>query len=359
MASTLSVGLFFTPTPEARAGFLSGVFSDASASTASGSLTGDVGNSQNMTLLQANSFSIPTPASKNSKDSNEIDESVDVSILSNNALLPATGPMGVSDGTVIPDDSFDQISVYVVRSGDTVSQVANMFGVTPDTILSANDMKKGDKLKEGDVLLILPFSGIEHTVTKGQTIQGIANLYKVDVNEILLSNDMEIGTKLSIGEKLIIPGGTLQNTTSPAKPSGASSGLARSNPSQGSLKNANGYFINPVPSARKSRGTTSAHKGVDLAAPIGTPIKAAAAGRVSFARTGYNGGFGNLVIITHSNGTETLYAHQNSIATSVGAQVTQGQVIGYVGNTGRSRGAHLHFEVHGAKNPGNDWSWKY
>jgi LysM repeat protein len=362
LALSLSLGVFSAPLPQAKAGFFSSVFSDASANTGLGFSSQFAGNSQNMALLEVNSFSAATSLTKNAPTTDSINENVTVNILSDNALLPATGPLGVSDGTtVVSEDSFDQISVYVVRSGDTVSQVANMFGVTPDTILSANDMKKGDKLKEGDVLLILPFSGIEHTVAKGQTLQGIANLYKVDVNEILISNDIESGAKLSIGEKLMIPGGTLQSTTSPTptKSSGGSSGLARGGTSQGSLKNANGYFINPVPSARKSRGTTGTHKGVDLAAPTGTPIKAAAAGRVSFARIGYNGGFGNLVIIKHPNGTETLYAHQNSIATSVGAQVAQGQVIGYVGNTGRSRGAHLHFEVHGAKNPGNDWSWKY
>jgi len=305
-----------------------------------------------MVLLEANVFSLALADKK--------DESVlegEVNILSDNALVPATSPLGVSDGTEvgIGGSPYDQISVYVVRSGDTLSQIAKMFDISVDTVLSANDMKKGDKLQTGDVLLILPFSGIEHTVVKGQTLQSIAKLYKVDINEILISNDIELTTKLAIGDKLMIPDGVLLDSGS--KPSGASS-IARSTPSQGSLPNASGYFVNPVPSAKKTRGTSGTHKGVDLAAPTGTPILASAAGRVTFARNGYNGGFGNLVIISHANGTETLYAHQSSIATSVGAQVTQGQVIGYVGNTGNSRGAHLHFEVHKAKNPGNDWSWK-
>ena len=87
----------------------------------------------------------------------------------------------------------------------------------------------------------------------------------------------------------------------------------------------------------------SLHPGLDIGAGMGTPIKAAAAGRVLVA--GYNGGYGNLVVIDHGNGLATAYAHQSQIAVSVGQQVAQGQVIGYVGSTGFSTGPHLHFEV--------------
>jgi murein DD-endopeptidase MepM/ murein hydrolase activator NlpD len=87
----------------------------------------------------------------------------------------------------------------------------------------------------------------------------------------------------------------------------------------------------------------SLHPGLDIGAGMGTPIKAAAAGRVIIS--GYNGGYGNLVVIDHGNGLATAYAHQSQIAVSVGQQVGQGQVIGYVGSTGFSTGPHLHFEV--------------
>ncbi len=124
------------------------------------------------------------------------------------------------------------------------------------------------------------------------------------------------------------------------------------------LKSLAGYFIDPVPGYRLSQGIHD-NNAVDLAIGKGTPIHAAAAGRVLLARNGYNGGFGNVVIISHPNGTETLYAHQSKIATHTGDTVYQGQVIGYVGSTGHSTGPHLHFEVHGARNPGADGSWKY
>ncbi|MEK7113551.1 MAG: M23 family metallopeptidase, partial [Patescibacteria group bacterium] len=123
------------------------------------------------------------------------------------------------------------------------------------------------------------------------------------------------------------------------------------------------YYINPVPGYIKTQGIHG-DNAVDLAAPIGTPIYSVADGVVKLARMGWNGAYGNLIIIQHSNGTETLYSHLYKIATKTGSSVSQGDLIGFVGNSGRVRaspggnGSHLHFEVHGAKNPGIDRSWK-
>jgi murein DD-endopeptidase MepM/ murein hydrolase activator NlpD len=85
------------------------------------------------------------------------------------------------------------------------------------------------------------------------------------------------------------------------------------------------------------------HEGIDIAAPTGTPIAAAASGTVIYS--GWLGGYGNLVVIDHGGGLSSAYAHQSSIAVGTGQSVVQGQVIGYVGSTGFSTGAHLHFEV--------------
>lgn len=304
--------------------------------------SGSSDNSQTMELLQANVLSVPTFKDDKTKD-NEVNTNVDVNIVSDNALLPATSPLGTLDGIGGADFSSSEISVYVVRSGDTFSQIADMFGVSVDTILSVNEMQKGDKLKEGDVLLILPFSGVEHTVVEGQTLQGIANLYKVEVDEILLANDIDIDAKLVIGEKLIIPGTDILNPKTGS--------VAKTRSSYASMPSIVGYFKNPVPTGRKSRGLTSKHRGVDIAAPTSTPIYASAPGRILTARMGWNGAFGNMVILQHPNGTRTLYAHMSKLNTTTGAEVSQGEVIGYVGSSGRSTGPHLHFEVIGAKNP--------
>jgi murein DD-endopeptidase MepM/ murein hydrolase activator NlpD len=120
-----------------------------------------------------------------------------------------------------------------------------------------------------------------------------------------------------------------------------------------------GTFIRPVPGPITSgfgyrtdpvTGATAYHAGLDIGAPCGTPIKAAGTGNVISA--GFNsGGYGNMTLINHGNGLSTLYGHQSSIIVSSGQSVTQGQVIGYVGSTGKSTGCHLHFEVRVGGNP--------
>lgn len=319
-----------------------------------------------MLLLQANVSSAILDKDTKSKTA-ELDENENVSILSSNALLPATSIVSVS-GTDVEDHSLDQISVYVVRKGDSLAQIAKMFNVSVNTILSANDMKKGDKLKEGDTLLILPISGVEHTVTKGQTIQSIAKFYKVDAIDITSYNGIPENSKLVIGDELFIPGGDEMANEGGDKPApNLSSSVAKDtnyylkNP----IQNLIGYFINPVPTGRKTQGLHGpGHRGIDIGAPTGTLMYASAAGKVIATKTGCKvgnrscgGGYGNLVIIEHPNGTKTLYAHLSKVLVSSGFPVKQGDVIGHVGNTGRSTGPHIHFEVFNAKNPGSDWSW--
>ncbi|MCX6747557.1 MAG: M23 family metallopeptidase, partial [Candidatus Nomurabacteria bacterium] len=236
--------------------------------------------------------------------------------------------------------------------GDSMPAIAKMFGVSVNTIYWANDLKKGDKLKEGDTLVILPFDGLTHTVKAKETLAGIAKLYKADIDDIMAFNGMNKGDKLVVGDEIIIPEG--QKTEESDKPVKKSTTTVVKNttPSK-NLKSVDGYFIYPLPTGPRIRKTQGIHDryAVDIGAPSGTPIYAAAAGKVVVARNGYNGGYGNLVIVQHPNGTETRYAHMSKLGTTSGKQVSQGEVIGYVGTTGRSTGNHLHIEVRGARNP--------
>jgi len=306
-----------------------------------------------MDLLQANISSVSILQGKSNTEAN--DEVVsNTSIVSDNALLPTTSPRGVFNGTGAGEFSFDDIAIYVVRKGDTISEIAEMYNVSVNTILWANDMKKSDKLAPDQVLFILPISGVKHVVTKGQTLASIAKLYKVDISVITEFNGISKDDKLAIGDELIIPDAEMPNDSKPSNSLGSKQYYAT-----GTLKNILGYFINPVPDLkRKSQGLHGpGNRGIDLAAPTGTKIYASASGTVLLARNGYNGGYGNMVIIQHPNGTKTLYGHMYKLGTTTGAQVAQGEVIGSVGSTGRSTGPHLHFEVFNAKNPGADWSW--
>ena len=339
-----------------EASFLSSLFGDqaiADSSSDTGDISQPISNSQNIALLQANVSSAVS--------------SQDTNIVSDNAMVPATGPMGVSDGKNVTDPELLDTSVYVVRKGDSISQIAEMFGVSVNTILAANDMKKGDKLVEGDVLLILPISGIEHTVTKGQTLKSIANLYKVDVNDILIYNVIPEDGKIAVGDKLIIPGGEMYDEGGDKPASNLGSAVAKDKNYYAThpIQNLLGYFINPVPTGHKTQGLHGpGNRGIDIGAPTGTPIYASASGTVLIVKTGCKvgksscgGGYGNMTIVQHPNGTKTLYGHMSKLATTTGAKVSQGQIIGYVGSTGHSTGPHIHFEVYSAKNPGSDWSW--
>ena len=327
-------------------------------------------NSQNISLLQVNASSLVFKDKKsNAKDkgNNEIAFDDDDTNISSNALLPVTSLTGSQNETENVDSSPDQVSVYVIRKGDSVSQIADMFGVSVDTILSANDMKKGEKLVEGTVLMILPISGIEHTVVKGQTLKTIAKLYKVDVDDITSYNGISEDSSLAVGDKIVIPGGEMADEGGDKPAANLKSSVQKDinyyliHPIQAII----GYFINPVPTGHKTQGLHGpGSRGIDIGAPIGTPIYAAAPGKVLIVKTGCKvgrascgGGYGNMAIVEHPNGTKTLYGHMSKLATTTGDQVSRGEVIGYVGSTGHSTGPHIHFEVFNAKNPGSDWSW--
>jgi murein DD-endopeptidase MepM/ murein hydrolase activator NlpD len=343
LAFSLVFGVFSVPTGVSAFSWSTLLGEEASASI-SGTTTTEIGNSQTGLALEPS----VSPSSINPKKDGGIDNSVEVNIFSDNALFPTASPKEETFPGTGGGDFEGDLEIYVVRSGDTVATVAELFGVSTDTVLSANDLPKGSKLKTGQILLILPYSGVEHTVAKGETLQGIAGKYKVDIDDILSANDIEDGSSIVVGAKLMIPGGNILNSSGSSRGSGSGGykGGGSSN-----IPSVIGYFANPVPGSVKSRGVKVGHKGVDFAAPTGTPIHASAEGVVLIARTGYNGGFGTYVVIQHPNGVKTLYAHMSKLGTTPGSRVSQGDVIGYVGNTGRSTGPHTHFETIGAKNP--------
>ena len=256
------------------------------------------------------------------------------------ALLADAGPIGtIADITDAP--ASDQISLYVVREGDTLAEIAQMFGVSVNTILWANDLPRGAKIREEQTLVILPVSGVRHTVIKGDTIKSIAKRYEASAAEIASFNGVDESHPLAIGQIVIVPDGEI----APAPLRAGKPVIA------GGGRTVGGFFSAPLTRYRKTQGLHG-YNGVDLATPAGTPILAAAPGVVIVSKSGgWSGGYGNYVVIKHENGTQTLYSHNQSNAVAQGQKIERGQVIGYVGSTGRSTGTHLHFEVRGAKNP--------
>ncbi len=317
--------------------FVTGLFSDNKSSESINET-----NSQNMALLRAAVSVDPNPSKGGG----------DISIVENMALVSETGPMG-SMANISDQKNSDKISIYVVRQGDSLSQIAKMFGVSTNTIVWANDIHNS-VIKEGQTLVILPITGIRHEVEKGETIASIAKKYKGDLEEIMQYNNLTEDSKLAVGDIVIIPDGDMDSydySSSGKSSSTTSSSSSLSNPYRGgSGPYYAGYYIKPVDGV-KTQGLHG-YNAVDLGAPVGTPIVASASGDVIISRnSGWNGGYGSYVVLQHDNGTQTLYAHMSKDISFVGQHVVQGQVIGYVGSTGKSTGPHLHFEVRGAKNP--------
>ena len=244
-----------------------------------------------------------------------------------------------------------EIVTYTVQKGDTVSAIAKKYGVSEDTVKWQNNLR-GDSITVGDTLDILPVTGIAHKVTSGDTIYTIAKKYSSNPQAIVdfPFNDFAYPQTFSlvVGQTVIVPEGV--------QPQAAPVYIARRTlVTTGSSAVMASGFAWPI------RGTMNQyyswyHRGIDIGAPVGTPIIAATSGTVSYAIAGgWNYGYGTHVIISGANGYETLYAHMSGLNVSSGQSVVAGQtVVGWVGLTGRTTGAHLHFEVRsggGALNP--------
>ncbi len=289
-------------------------------------------NTQTMGLLQAAVSPDPNPAKGGG----------DITVVSGSALLSEDGPEGTSLD-VEEKTQAGHISLYVVRQGDTLSTIAKIFGVTKNTIMWANEIP-GGVIKPGQTLVILPISGVQHTVAKGDTIKSIAKKYKADEEEVFQYNNLEETAKIAVGDIVIVPDGEI--ATAP-KVKAVTSTWKKS---VGGPK-IEGYYLKPLLGGIRTQGLHG-YNGVDIASYSGAPILASATGNVIISRTtGWNAGYGQYIVIQHENGTQTLYGHLSKNLVGVGERVVQGQVIGEMGRTGKSTGVHLHFEVRGAANP--------
>jgi len=239
----------------------------------------------------------------------------------------------------------NQVLEYTVQPGDLLSFIASDFGVCTEAIIWANNLTNANSIKPDQVLRIPPVCGVIHKVKSGDTVSSIAKKYGVTANKILAFNNRKEGQPLDVNEELIVPGGQIKSSTT-AKSSTQTTVTKRFS----YLPDLGDYFMIPT-QGRPSQGLHG-RNGADKANSCGTPIYAAAEGNVTTAdAVGYNGGFGKFIKITHPNGTETLYAHASKLLITAGQNIAKGQLIALMGSTGRSTGCHLHFEVHGARNP--------
>lgn len=258
--------------------------------------------------------------------------------------------------TIIPERTRKEIQVYAVQSGDTVLGIASRFKVQPETLLWANPALESnpDLLRINDQLRILPVDGVLHTVKAGDTLSALASTYKVDVAQIVAyeANNLEgTSSPLIIGTDIVVPGGTKPYVTRQVTGMGLTSVPVPAGAAGGS-----GNFSWPA-SGSISQDYWGGHQALDIAGRQGAPVKAADGGFVTIAGGGWNGGYGNQVVIDHGNGFVTLYAHLNTIFVKAGETVSAGQQIGTVGNTGNSTGPHLHFEIRYQGYPRNPYNY--
>jgi len=282
------------------------------------------------------------------QDKAQLKETPELLFVQNDSLIGSSAPMFIEARTLAAlDDSEtynlkrEEIIGYTVEAGDELASIAEKFGISINTILWANNLTSASKLKAGDELIILPISGTLHFVEQGDSISKIAVMYQVNEKSVIAFNQLPTSGEVMYGDILVVPDGVMpakkQINTSPT--------YATPVPSS--------YFLQPVPSSYYITQKLHWYNAIDFSnGACGGPIFSAAGGKVE--KTGYSRIAGNFVRIIHPNKVVTYYGHLSKTLVIGGQDVYQGQVIGYIGNTGYTAGptgCHLHFAVIGARNP--------
>ncbi len=332
-------------------------------------------------LVQAFNTQRANPASGNSDQASGPAPTVEVDIHSIPAL---ENPLitGISRSaqihTNIPSRPRNEITNYTVQEGDTVFGIAEKFGLQPQTILWGNYnilLDDPHSLKPGQELNILPVDGVYWEWLGGIPFGDWAEFYGVTAADIIEypSNKIDpnavgdyANANIKTGTWLIIPNGKREfvNWSAPL-------GVTRENPAsarvlgQGACEpvsgGAVGYGTYVYPTNKHflsgfDYNEKTNHRGIDLAGSEGEGVYAADAGVVVYS--GWNNyGYGNMIMIDHGNGFQSLYAHLSAIYRGCGQSVGQGEAIGAVGSTGRSSGPHLHFELMTATWKVNPWDY--
>jgi len=246
---------------------------------------------------------------------------------------------------VIGTSDRNKIVEYIIQNGDTVSSIAEKFGISINTILWENNLTARSSLKLGQKLTILPISGVTYRIKRGDTAGTLAKKYGVNVEDILKYNQMASATDLVINQKIILPGARPTAVTTTTRTTATRSPIASQPTNLQPSSEQRAGWVWPAACRRVSQYYKRSHTGIDIACGMGVPEYAAAAGVVDTVRGGWSGGYGNNIVISHGGGVKTLYGHMSVIYVEPGETVTKGQVIGLMGSTGRSTGPHLHFEV--------------
>lgn len=237
---------------------------------------------------------------------------------------------------------------HIVQQGDSLWSIASRYNLELDTIIGSNRLSDVNKLTLGMTLRIPNQDGIFINVSKNDSVEKLAKKYGIYKEAVYTANMMREDAQLQVGKEVFLPGAKLVAAAEPANAANKTAGRAAAKiigvsgvkfrwPLVGHITSQYGWRRSPFGSRRVF------HSGLDIGAPKGRAIVAAAAGNVVYS--GWMGGYGYAVVIAHSDGSSTLYGHCSSLVAKKGDSVRSGQIIARVGSTGRSTGNHLHFEV--------------
>jgi hypothetical protein len=313
----------------------------------------------------------------------EIAAALDTPILSESE--PGIIQRQIDPLTIIPARSRNTVITYSVIKGDNLSTIAEKFELQESTIIWSNDRFYVNAMRIGLELTILPVDGVYHHVQEPQTIAAIAQTYQVDPYAIIDSEYNTLfgatpQTVLPPGMAVVVPGGTgstepiywdpgiTMTTQSSSGPvgTGVNAGTDYASFAVGDPGSCGRQAViggtPPVSPPIYAHYTITqdfswVHGGIDLAVPVGTRVYAAGGGTVIFSGMS-TWGYGYAVVIAHG-GTLSIYGHLNGSFVACGATVTAGQNIAVTGNSGRSSGPHLHFEIRGSSGaPVNPWDYQ-
>jgi murein DD-endopeptidase MepM/ murein hydrolase activator NlpD len=227
---------------------------------------------------------------------------------------------------------------HTLQAGENLSTVASLYGIGLEAMVGANpDISSLDRLPLGIDLLIPPSAGLVVKLEVGESLLDLVTAYGVEPEAVVAANDLRSPFDVAPGMLVFLPG---------VRPSEALARLQMVREEENRyIWPLHGRLTSYYGARNLGMGTSSFHRGIDIAAPSGTPVAASRSGTVTYAGWS-NQGYGNLVKVRHTGGDETWYGHFSSIAVSVGEYVSQGEVVGRVGSTGISTGPHLHFELH-------------
>jgi murein DD-endopeptidase MepM/ murein hydrolase activator NlpD len=264
---------------------------------------------------------------------------------------------GASEVAAAPSN----FSLYAVQEGDTASSIAAANGISLDALLAANpDLRDGDAIGVGQMLVIPNGDGVLYYVRYGETLSDVADNYGVSIDEILNwpGNGLASPDELTEGQMIFIPGASAPVSVAAPEPAATEPPvsvvaplepppISASEPPPVDAPAASAGLVWPVYGPISSYMDYSHPLGIDidLFNNPGAAIVAATSGTVTFAGGDPCCSYGYHVIIMSPDGIETVYAHFSGFAVSTGDVVSQGQVIGYGGCTGYCTGSHLHFEV--------------